>query len=146
MVKRHYYRRLSRMLARSGGASGEGLPASEMAFMVAYLRDLFEIQHTRASLGAQFELMIDLIDHGDSYGLGEPVERPDDVLIMQARDDRGFDPEEQAALRETYPGAQARVFDAGGHSVRQANQAAYDRALFEFLDGDSARIANRSSA
>lgn len=135
LVKRYYARRLSRMVEGAGdGQQAAGTPApTEAAFMTAYLKDLFEYQHTKASLLGQLELMADLIDNADTYDVYEPIERPGQVLIMQAKDDTGFKPDEQAALRETYPGAQIEIFDRGGHSVRRANQVAYDNVLFGFL-------------
>lgn len=133
MVKRYYMRRLTGVLDQSHKAAGMG--SDEVAFMTAYLRDLLELQHDRISLMGQFDLLLDLIDNADDYDVRAPIDRPGEVLILQALDDAGFTADEQAALRDTYPGAAVRTFERGGHSVRHANREAYDRALFEFLTG-----------
>jgi pimeloyl-ACP methyl ester carboxylesterase len=56
------------------------------------------------------------------------------VLILQAKDDRGFKPDEQAALRATYPGAQVCLFESGGHWAMLTHRQAYEAALDEFLE------------
>jgi len=126
-LKRHYLRDVARAYADAD----EG----EAAFMAAYTYDRLELQHTPATLRGRYRLLRDLIDNADVYRVGEPVERPGQVLILQAEDDGDFAPEAQAALGDTYPGATVKVFPTGGHDVRRHNREAYDEALFYFLRG-----------
>jgi len=126
-AKRHYFREVRRAYADAD----EG----EVAFMAAYTYDRFELQHTPAGLRGRYRLVRDLIDNADVYRVGEPIERPGQVLIIQAEDDGDFAPDAQVALRDTYPGATVKVFPTGGHDVRRQNREAYDEALFDFLRG-----------
>jgi pimeloyl-ACP methyl ester carboxylesterase len=126
-VRAFYRRRLSRLLAAADDP--------QQAFLVAYTREVLEVQHDKASLMGHFGLMEDLIENAAAYGVLEPVERSGRVLIIQAQDDSGFAPDEQAALRATYPGARVHLFDTGGHLVRTHHREAYDTLLSDFLAG-----------
>lgn len=126
-VKRHYFREVRRAYADADDG--------EAAFIAAYTYDRFELQHTPATLRGRYHLMRDLIDNAEVYRVGEPVERPGQVLILQAEDDGAFAPDAQVALRDVYPGATVKVFPSGGHDVRRHNREAYDEILFDFLRG-----------
>ena len=111
----------------------EGTAADEKAFMTAYFHDLLDLQHNKTSLTGQFEILADLVRNSRSYAAFKPVEKPGQVLILQAKDDRGFKPDEQAALRATYPGARVHLFDAGGHWAMLTRREEYERVLDAFL-------------
>jgi len=127
LVKRHYFRDVGRAYADADDG--------EAAFVAAYTRDRLELQHSRSTMRGRYRLMRDLIDNADIYRVDELVERPGQVLILQAEDDGEFDPDAQTALRDTYPGATVKVFPSGGHDVRRHNREAYDEVLLDFLRG-----------
>jgi pimeloyl-ACP methyl ester carboxylesterase len=120
-----YTRRIEAMVAQ--------VKPEEQAFLAAYFRDLLEVQHTRTSFLGQFNILADMARRPDQYRVFEPVEKPGQVLILQAQDDRGFQPDEQEALQETYPGAQVYEFEFGGHWVMLTRRAEYEAVLDEFL-------------
>ena len=62
-------------------------------------------------------------------------ERPEDVLLIAASDDRGFTPREREALLAAYPGARAYVFGAGGHWAAATHPAEYADVVGRFLEG-----------
>ncbi len=124
-VRNFYARRVDRLV--------EGADPEEQAFMKAYFFDLLDLQHTKASLIGQFKVLVDLIRRADLYRAFQPVERPGQVLILQAQDDRGFKPDEQAALRETYPGARVHLFPSGGHWAMLTRAEEYEAVLDNFL-------------
>jgi pimeloyl-ACP methyl ester carboxylesterase len=126
-VRNFYARRIERLV--------EGADPDEQAFMKAYFYDLLDFQHTKASLIGQFKTLVDLIRNAHTYHVFEPVERPGKVLILQARDDRGFKPDEQAALRETYPGAQVHMLASGGHWAWLTRREEFEGTLDDFLGG-----------
>jgi pimeloyl-ACP methyl ester carboxylesterase len=103
------------------------------AFYLAYTDDLFDHQLDRKSLLGQFQLMADLAENPERYRMYEPVERPGRVLILQAADDTGFAPDEQAALRATYPGAKMHLFESGGHLASLVQREEYEQVRREFL-------------
>jgi len=123
-----YYRKRMRALLQ---------PAEPEAreFYLAYMDDLFDRQLNRRKLIGQFELMADMVDHAAAYRVYEPVERPGRVLILQAKDDTGFAPDEQAALRDTYPGAQVHIFESGGHLAGLTQRAEFESLRRAFLIG-----------
>jgi pimeloyl-ACP methyl ester carboxylesterase len=105
----------------------------EQAFMQAYLEELFTVQLNKKSFVGQMSLIGDMIQNASEYHILEPVERPGKVLILQARDDRGFSPAEQQALVDTYPGARVITFESGGHLIQYTRREQYQQALDEFL-------------
>jgi pimeloyl-ACP methyl ester carboxylesterase len=124
-VRGFYARRIPHLVA--------GAEPAEQAFWIDYFHDLVDVQHTKATLMGQFRILADLVRHAKAYRVFEAVERPGRVLILQAQDDRGFKPDEQAALRATYPGAQMCLFEAGGHWAMLTQRQAFEAALDEFL-------------
>jgi pimeloyl-ACP methyl ester carboxylesterase len=125
-VSGYYKRRMAKLLA--------GLDEGERAFMLAYMDDLLDRQLDKKALMAQFHVLEDMMDHPDVYGVYEPVERPGQVLILQAKDDTGFQPDEQAALRATYPGAEVHLFEEGGHLANVTQREDADQVIYRFLD------------
>lgn len=113
----------------------EGIDEGERQFYLAYILDVLEHQHTKRTLMGQFELMADLIERADAYHVREPVDGAGRVLILQAEDDTGFAPDEQAALRATYPGAEAHLFPSGGHLAGATRREEFQAALYGFLRG-----------
>lgn len=113
----------------------EGVDADEQAFMQAYFEELFAVLHTKKTMMGQFRLIPDMARYAEELGLFTPVERPGKVLILQAGDDRGFTQDEQAALRNTYPGAQVKLFESGGHWAGITRREEYNAALLGFLSG-----------
>jgi pimeloyl-ACP methyl ester carboxylesterase len=124
-VRNFYAKRIERLV--------EGTDPDEQAFMTAYFHDLLDVQHDKSSLIGQFKILVDLMRNPDTYAVFEPVERPDRVLILQAQDDRGFKPDEQAALRETYPGAQVHLLASGGHWAWMTRREEFETAVDNFL-------------
>lgn len=123
-VSGYYKRRMPKLLT--------DLDEGERAFWAAYMTDVLDRQLTKKQLMAQFGLMEDAFRHPDTYGIYEPVAR-EEVLILQAKDDTGFDPDEQVALQATYPNATVHVFEGGGHLTRTTHEAEYDAVLHRFL-------------
>jgi pimeloyl-ACP methyl ester carboxylesterase len=123
---RAYYRRA--MVRLSAGA-----PPDERAVTRAAMEELFE-RHTRESFMGQMGLLVDLIDHAVAYRAFDPVERPGRVLIIAAKDDRGFDPGERDRMIATYPGVQVKLFEDGGHWVSLIHRAEYNAVLDRFLE------------
>jgi len=121
-----YYRRRMRALL-------EEVDPETRDFYLAYTDDLFDHQLDRKSLLGQFQLMGDLVENPDLYRVHEPVERPGQVLILQAQDDTGFAPDEQAALRDTYPGAQVHLFESGGHLAGLSQRQEFEDVRKNFL-------------
>ncbi len=124
-VRNFYGKRIDRLVA--------GADADEQAFMIAYFRDLLDVQHNKISLIGQFKILADLVRNPQVYRAFEPFGKPGQVLILQAEDDRGFKPDEQAALRATYPGAQVHMFASGGHWAMLTRKQEYETVLDAFL-------------
>lgn len=106
-LKAYYRRRFRTLLA----AADE----STRAFYQAYVKELFTRLHTNETLMGQMKLLVDFFDHPDEYSLFRPVERPGQVLLILAEDDRGFKSTERETLIASYPGAQVHTFASGGH-------------------------------
>jgi pimeloyl-ACP methyl ester carboxylesterase len=121
-----FYRpRIRRLLA--------GAEDDERAFLSAYTEDLFAA-HTKESALARLAVLLDLAKH--PYDDAAPaLERPDDVLVIAAADDRGFTPREREALLAAYPGARAYVFGQGGHWAAVTHPTEYADVVERFLEG-----------
>ncbi|BCW65305.1 hypothetical protein NicSoilB4_00680 [Arthrobacter sp. NicSoilB4] len=111
-----------------------GAEDNERAFLRAYTEDLFAA-HTKESALARLEVLLDLVAHPDRYAAASTFERPEDVLLIAASDDRGFTPREREALLAAYPGARAYVFGEGGHWAAATHPTEYADAVGRFLDG-----------
>ena len=107
---------------------------TERAFLRAYTEDLFAA-HTRESALARLEVLLDLAAHPDRYAVASTFERPEDVLLIAASDDRGYTPREREALLAAYPGARAYVFGEGGHWTAVTHPTEYADAVGRFLEG-----------
>lgn len=112
----------------------EGAEDDERAFLSAYTEDLFAA-HTRESALARLAVLLDLAANPDRYAATSPFERPEDVLLIAASDDRGFTPREREALLAAYPGARTYVFGTGGHWAAVTHPAEYAGVVGRFLDG-----------
>ncbi|MBP1137886.1 pimeloyl-ACP methyl ester carboxylesterase [Arthrobacter sp. PvP023] len=112
----------------------EGAEEDERAFLGAYTEDLFAA-HTKESALARLAVLLDLAAHPDTYAAASSFERPEDVLLIAASDDRGFTPREREALLATYPGARAHVFGQGGHWAAVTHPTEYDAVVGRFLEG-----------
>ncbi|ABK01843.1 alpha/beta hydrolase fold protein [Arthrobacter sp. FB24] len=112
----------------------EGAEEDERAFLSAYTEDLFAA-HTKESALARLAVLLDLAAHPDLYSAASAFERPADVLLIAASDDRGFTPREREALLATYPGARAHVFGRGGHWAAVTHPTEYDAVVGRFLEG-----------
>lgn len=106
---------------------------NERAFLSAYTEDLFAA-HTKESALARLAVLLDLAAHPDRYA-APAFERPADVLLIAASDDRGFTPREREALLAAYPGARAYVFGEGGHWAAVTHPAEYADVVGRFLEG-----------
>jgi pimeloyl-ACP methyl ester carboxylesterase len=124
-VSGYYKKRMAKILS--------GIDEGEQAFMQGYVTDLLDVQHTKRTLVGQFRLMRDMYDKLDEYGVFAPVARPGRVLILQAKDDTGFKPDEQAALRETYPGALVHLLEQGGHLAGVTQREEFEAVRTAFL-------------
>ena len=113
-----------------------GAEAAERAFLTAYAEDLFAA-HTKESALARLAVLLDLAAHPDRYAARSTFERPEEVLLIAASDDRGFTPREREALLATYPGARAHVFGQGGHWAAVTHPAEYADVVGRFLEGRS---------
>ena len=111
-----------------------GAEDNERAFLTAYTEDLFAA-HSRESALAPLEALLDLVAHPDRYSSASAFERPEDVLLIAASDDRGFTPREREALLAAYPGARAYLFGEGGHWAAATHPAEYADAVGRFLEG-----------
>lgn len=111
-----------------------GADDDERAFLRAYTEDLFAA-HTKTSALARLEVLLELVAHPDRYAAASAFERPEDVLLIAASDDRGFTPREREALLAAYPGARAYVFAEGGHWAAATHPVEYAGAVGRFLDG-----------
>lgn len=126
-VTGYYKRRMDALLS--------GADPDEKRFYLAYMNDVLDRQLNKKTLMGQFRLLADLFEHPEIYNLNKPV-RDHDVLILQAKDDTGFDPDEQAALRWAYPEAQVHLFEEGGHLARTTRRAEFDGVLRRFFAGE----------
>lgn len=122
-----YYRRRFRTLL--GGAD-----EATRAFYQAYVEELFTRLHTNETLMGQMKLLVDFFDHPDKYEIFRPVERPGQVLLILAEDDRGFKSTEREALKASYPGAQVHTFASGGHLSGFTHPEEFNRVLDGFLE------------
>jgi pimeloyl-ACP methyl ester carboxylesterase len=122
-----YYEKAVRRLAAGAGDA-------EQKFYAAYTQDLFYLQQTPETFRCQMALLLDGMGHSEDYHLFEPVTRPGRVLIIGAHDDRGFSDSERRALISTYPGAQVKIFDSGGHWVSATHAGEYKSVLDAFLE------------
>lgn len=121
-----FYRpRIARLVA--------GAEADERAFLTAYTEDLFAA-HTKESALARLAVVLDLATHPDRYAASSTFERPDDVLVIAAADDRGFTAHEREALLAAYPGARAYVFGGGGHLAAVTHPTEYADVVERFLE------------
>ncbi len=123
-----YYRRAIDRLTVSGSDP-------ETAFWKAYMVELLTSQ-PRAALEAQFRVLIDVFDRAGEYGVFRPFEKPGRVLLILARDDRGFSQVEREALIASYPGAQVHWFSSGGHLSGFTHPDEFNRVLDGFLLGE----------
>ena len=125
-LRAYYRRRFRSLLARADEAT--------RAFYQAYVEELFTRLHTTETLIGQFKLLLDFFDKSDEYGNFRPVERPGQVLLILAEDDRGFKPAEREALKASYPGAQVHMFASGGHLSGFTHPEEFNRVLDGFLE------------
>lgn len=81
----------------------------------------------------QMKLLIDFFEHPNEYGLFRPVERPGQVLLILAEDDRGFMSTEREALKASYPGAMVHSFPSGGHLFGFTHPKEFNQVVDNFL-------------
>ncbi|NUU30487.1 alpha/beta hydrolase [Arthrobacter sp. C9C5] len=117
----------------------------ERAFLSAYSEDLFAA-HSKASALARLAVLLDLAAHPDRYAATSAFERPDDVLIIAASDDRGFTSREREALLAAYPGARVHLFGKGGHWAAATHPAEYDDVVRRFLESGRQGARSKSPA
>lgn len=123
-----YYRRKLKSLLKAG-------PGSEASFYAIYLDEVLTRIHTRETLMSQFYLLMNIVEQAAEYQVFERVEKPGHILLILAKDDRGFTDEERQALIETYPGASLHLLESGGHLAGFSNRQEFDGVLDEFLLG-----------
>jgi len=124
-LKAYYRRRFRTLLA--------GADEATRAFYQAYVEEPFTRLHTNETLMGQMKLLIDFFDHPDEYDLFRPVERPGQVLLILAEDDRGFKSSEREALKASYPGAMVHSFPSGGHLSGFTHPKEFNHVLDNFL-------------
>lgn len=125
LLKAYYRRALRRLMATTKD--------DDARFFALYMDEVMDRLHTRETLLGQFKLLLDVFDHAAEYGTFRPVDRPGQVLLMLAEDDRGFSPQERQSLIDTYPGAKQHTFASGGHLAGFSRQAEFDAVLDGFL-------------
>jgi pimeloyl-ACP methyl ester carboxylesterase len=118
-----YYRRAAKRLVRDA-------EPGEAEFLRAEMEHL--LIDPAKGLG-QLHLLEDLFDRQSPYRINAPIDRPGQVLIIAARDDRGFGAVEREALLATYPGAIVHLYPSGGHWASISHRNVYDAALESFL-------------
>jgi pimeloyl-ACP methyl ester carboxylesterase len=123
-VREYYQRRLPNLL--------QGVDEDEKQFFEAFMKDVFDLQLNKKLIMSQFNVLEDMFTNPVYYRIFEPIPSKD-IMILQARDDTGFEESEQEALRKTYPNAAIHIFEEGGHLTRSAIQAEYDDVLNNFL-------------
>jgi pimeloyl-ACP methyl ester carboxylesterase len=123
-VSGYYKRRMPKLMI--------GIDESEKLFMTAYMNDVLDLQLNKKMLMSQFRTMGDMYENSSTYRIYEPIENKN-VLILQAKDDTGFNHSEQEALRRAYPEATVHIFEEGGHLTRTTHRAEYDSVLKSFL-------------
>lgn len=129
-LKTYYRRRFRTLLA--------GADEATRAFYKAYVEELFTRLHTNETLMGQMRLLVDFFDHPDEYGLFSLVERPGQVLLILAEDDRGFKSTEREALKASYPGAMVHSFPSGGHLSGFTHPEEFNQVLDSFLGATKA--------
>lgn len=125
-LKGYYRRRFGTLLASADEAT--------RAFYQAYVEELFTRLHTNETLMGQMKLLLDFFDHPDEYRIYQPVERPGQILLILAGDDRGFKSTEREALIASYPGAQVYSFPSGGHLSGFTHPEEFNGVLDGFLE------------
>lgn len=123
-VRGYYKRRMPKLLT--------GIDEGEKSFLLAYMKDVLDLQLNKRMLMSQFNILEDMFENPNTYSIYESIESRN-VLILQAKDDTGFDQDEQKALRRTYPNASVHLFEEGGHLTRSTHHSEYDAVLHEFL-------------
>jgi pimeloyl-ACP methyl ester carboxylesterase len=61
------------------------------------------------------------------------IERPGQVLLILAEDDRGFQSTEREALKASYPGAIVHTFPSGGHLSGFTHPKEFNQVLLTTL-------------
>lgn len=110
----------------------KGVDEDEKLFWIAYMRDLLDHQNNKRTLMSQYQMLVDLFENASTYNIDESVSSHC-VLILQAKDDKGFDRSEQESLRLTYPNANVHLFEEGGHLAGMKQGIEYDEILYRFL-------------
>ncbi len=82
---------------------------------------------------AQFRLLLDIFDHAGECGVFRKVDKPGRVLLILAKDDRGFTPAEREALIDSYPGARVHWFSRGGHLSGFTRREEFNEVVDGFL-------------
>jgi len=131
-LKAYYTRAMQRLTSTAAD--------EDARFWAAYTAEIFAGFNTKKAFMGQMGILLDLFDNASRYRTFEPVHRPGQVLLLLARDDRGFSPLERQALIDTYPGAAVHWFSEGGHLAGLTNTQEFNQTLDAFLgnQGDPA--------
>jgi pimeloyl-ACP methyl ester carboxylesterase len=114
----------------------DGFSESDKQFQIAYLNDLLDLQIDRQMMISQYRTLLDMFEN-PTYGIDRPIDNSS-ILIMQSQDDKSWDPDAQEAFRQTYPNAQVRLFDAGGHLRELRDEIEHIAIVRHFLELESA--------
>jgi pimeloyl-ACP methyl ester carboxylesterase len=104
---------------------------SKRSFYLAYMNDLLDLQNSKKILMSQYRMMLDMFEN-PSYNLSKQLE-VNCVLIFQGENDTGFNRNEQAAFRQTYPNANIHIFAEAGHFAGITYEDEQNKIIREFL-------------
>jgi pimeloyl-ACP methyl ester carboxylesterase len=113
-----------------------GFSESDRQFQIAYLNDLLDLQIDRQTMISQYRMLLDMFEN-PAYSIDLPIDNSS-ILIMQSQDDKSWDHDAQAAFRQTYPNAQVRLFEAGGHLRELKDEIEHIETVRHFLELKSA--------
>lgn len=85
---------------------------------------------------SQYRMLLDMFEN-PAYSIDLPIDNSS-ILIMQSQDDKSWDHDAQAAFRQTYPNAQVRLFEAGGHLRELKDEIEHIETVRHFLELKSA--------
>jgi aminoacrylate hydrolase len=125
---------MRRLFVREAARLVSALPAEEASLMAAYFRDLYRNDVDKRTILGHFRLVAEMASRIRELGLDKPLESDHPVLFINAADDDSFGPEARKAVLDTYPNAQAHLFESGGHTLFGRREELYG-IIGAFLHG-----------
>jgi pimeloyl-ACP methyl ester carboxylesterase len=109
----------------------KGIDKFDPSFNIAHNQDIINHQNNKQTLIGHYQMVVDMFKNS-SYNLEQKIESAD-VLIIETRDERSLDLNEQIAFRQTYPNAHIYFFESGGHLREITHQDEYPEIIRKFL-------------